>query len=68
LEAYENKFFTMIINVTTGVTIMMIVLITILTIKLRKKTKEINLMRGFLPVQDQETIELNNTEEDVTTV
>ena len=58
----------MIINVTTGVTIMMIVLITILTIKLRKKkNKEINLMRGFLPVQDQETIELNNTEEDVTT-
>jgi hypothetical protein len=64
---YENTFFTMIINVTTGVTIMMIVLITILTIKLRKKNKEINLMGGFLPVQDQETIELNNTEEDVTT-
>jgi hypothetical protein len=53
--------------VTPVVTLLIIVLITILTIKLRKKNKEINLMRGFLPVQDLETKKLNNTEEDATT-
>ena len=56
----------MIIIVAPVVTLLIIILITILTIKLRKKNKEINLMRGFLPVQDQETFEVNNLEEDVT--
>ena len=57
----------MIIIVAPVVTLLIIVsLIMILIIKLRQRTKEINLMRGFLPVQDQETFELNNLEEDAT--